>query len=161
MPSHTRTRIALGAAIALVTGIAQAQGCIELRNAAEVEQEYVDADGRQAKRLVPAGKVVPGTEVIYTITARNVCDKPAENIVIGNPVPAHMSYVAASAIGAGTDITYSLDGKAFAAAEALTVHEADGSRPARANEYRHVRWVFKAPFAPGATAFVRYRATLD
>lgn len=164
--SNTSTRnirIAL-AALSLAAGLVHAadKGCIELKNMAEVEQEYVDEQGQKAKRLVPAAKVVPGDQVIYTVTAKNVCDKPADNIAIANPVPEHMSYVPNSALGVGTEIAYSLDGADFKAAEQLTVREADGrERAARADEYRAVRWIFKNSFAPGATAFVRYRAALN
>jgi uncharacterized repeat protein (TIGR01451 family) len=141
---------------------AQDKGCIELKTTAEVEQEYVNEQGQKAKRLAPAGKVTPGDEVIWTITAKNVCDKPAENIVIANPTPQHMSYVANSAIGVGTVITYSLDNKEFQDAAALTVRAADGStRAARADEYRAIRWTYSAAFAAGATAFVRYRAVVN
>jgi uncharacterized repeat protein (TIGR01451 family) len=140
---------------------AQEKGCIELKTTAETEQEYVDEKGQKAKRLVPAGKVTPGDEVVWTITARNVCDKPAENVVVANPIPEHMSYAASSAMGVGTKITYSLDNRGFKDAAALTVREADGStRAARADEYRAIKWTYAAPFAPGATAFVRYRATV-
>jgi uncharacterized repeat protein (TIGR01451 family) len=138
---------------------AQDAGCIELKTTAEIEQEYVNEQGQKAKRLAPASKVTPGDEVIWTITAKNVCAKPAENIVIANPVPAHMTYVPGSALGVGTTITYSLGDDDFRDASALTVREANGAtRPARADEYRTVRWTYTAPFAPGATAFVRYRA---
>lgn len=138
---------------------AQQQNCIELTTSAETEQEYVNEQGQKATRLAPAAKVVPGNEVIWTITAKNVCGKPAENIVIANPVPEHMTYVANSAMGVGTAITYSIDGKEFSPAAALTVRDADGAtRAARPDEYRHVHWTYTASFAPGATAFVRYRA---
>lgn len=138
---------------------AQDKGCLELKTIAETEQEYLDARGQKATRLVPAAKVVPGDEVIWTITAKNVCSKPADRIVIANPVPAEMSYVANSAMGVGTDITYSLDGKDFKASTALTVTDASGvSRSARADEFRAVRWTYPSAFAPGATSFVRYRA---
>lgn len=145
-----------------VAAHAQDKGCIELKNTAEVEQEYVNEQGQKAVRLVPAAKVVPGDQVIFTVTAKNVCDKPADSIVIANPVPEHMSYVPSSALGTGADLAYSLDGKVFKAAEQLTVSDANGStRAARADEYRALRWVFKDSFAPGATAFVRYRAVLN
>lgn len=161
--SNRNIRAAL-AALSLATGLAHAadKGCIELRNSAEVEQDYLDAQGQRAKRLVPVAKVVPGDQVIYTLTAKNVCDKPADHIVIANPIPEHMRFVPDSALGVGTDIAYSLDGAEFKAAGQLTVQDADGStRIARTDEYRAVRWTFKSSFAPGATAFVRYRAALD
>jgi uncharacterized repeat protein (TIGR01451 family) len=158
----TSNRLALAIAVLLgLAGIAHAAdpGCIELKTVAESEQEYTNEAGQKAKRLVPAAKVVPGDEIVWTITARNVCNKAADNIVIANPVPEQMSYVANSAMGLGADITYSVDGKEFQTPAALIVHEANGARrTAAADDYRAVRWTYKNAFAPGATAFVRYRA---
>lgn len=134
-------------------------GCIELKTVAESEQEYTNDAGQRAKRLVPAAKVVPGDEVVWTITAKNVCDKAADNIVIANPVPEQMQYVANSAMGIGADIAYSVDGKEFNLPAALVIHDANGiRRTASADDYRAVRWTYKGAFAPGASAFVRYRA---
>ena len=141
---------------------AQNHNCIELQTLAQTEQQYTDEQGKAAKRLIAADKIVPGDEVIWTITAKNVCDTAAENIVIANPVPEHMSYVANSAMGVGTAITYSLDAQQFAPIGELTVAADDGSqRPARAEEIRAIRWTYTAPFPKGATAFVRYRATVN
>ena len=137
---------------------AQEKGCIELKTLAESEQEYVNEQGQKAIRLVPAAKVLPGDEVVWTIVAKNVCDKAAASIVIANPVPQHMSFVANSAMGVGTDITYSLDGKEFKTPNALVVSDNGSTRAARADEFRAVRWTYNTAFQPGATAFVRYRA---
>ena len=135
------------------------RGCIELKTVAESEQEYTNDAGQKAKRLVPAAKVLPGDEVVWTITAKNVCDKAADSIAIANPLPEQMSYVANSAMGTGADIAYSVDGKEFSAPAALVIHDANGiRRTASADDYRAVRWTYKGSFAPGATAFVRYRA---
>lgn len=136
--------------------------CIELKNDVQLEQQYTDAQGKPATRLVAPGKVVPGNEVIYTITAANVCNQPAGNVVINNPVPEHMSYVMNSAMGTGTDITYSLDGKSFAKLEALSVRNADGTtRAPRADEIKNIRWTYNTPINAGQTGFVRFRATLN
>jgi uncharacterized repeat protein (TIGR01451 family) len=137
------------------------KACIELKTSGEAEQEVVE-QGQKVKRLVPLGKVVPGSEVVWTITAVNVCKEPAANVVVANPVPEHMTYVANSAMGTGTDIVYSLDGKEFKNAPELQVRAADGTtRAARPDEYRAIRWTYKNAFAPGATAFVRYRAVVE
>ncbi|HPF25874.1 MAG: hypothetical protein R3F58_03560 [Steroidobacteraceae bacterium] len=138
-----------------------AAGCIVLKTVAEVEQPYTTDDGETAKRLVPAAKVVPGGEVVWTVTASNVCDKPAEKVAIDNPVPDHMRYVPDSAMGPGTDIAFSVDGRKFAPPGALTVSNADGSeRTARAEEYSHIRWTFKNALQPGSVAFARFRAVV-
>jgi uncharacterized repeat protein (TIGR01451 family) len=136
------------------------KACVELKTSAETEREVVE-QGQKVKRLLPAGKVVPGDEVVWTITATNVCQTAADNVVIANPVPEHMTYVAGSATGTGSDIAYSVDGREFKVAADLTVRGADGStRAARADEYRAIRWTYKNAFAPGASAFVRYRAVV-
>jgi uncharacterized repeat protein (TIGR01451 family) len=149
---------ALWIALTSAGAYAADKGCVELKTSAETEQEVVE-QGQKVKRLVPAGKIVPGGEVIWTITATNVCKEPTADVAIANPVPEHMSYVAGSAMGTGADIAYSLDGKEFKSAAELQVRAADGStHAARADEYHAIRWTYKNAFAPGATAFVRYRA---
>jgi uncharacterized repeat protein (TIGR01451 family) len=150
---------------AMSAGGAHAQtaerGCIELKTVAEVQETYVDERGNSATRLVPAGRVVPGDEITWTIVASNVCATPAGDVAITNPVPEHMRYVGNSAFGPGAQIEFSLDGAAFAAADALTVAEADGSsRPARAEDYSHIRWVLPRAMGPQESLMVRYRATV-
>ena len=153
--------VKIGAAALLLSSNAYAQqkACVTLKTDAQMEQEYTDAQGKPAKRLVPPGKVVPGNEVIWTITATNTCNTPAEKVVVDNAVPEHMVYVANSAMGPGTEMTFSLNGRDYAALNALTVREANGTtRPANADEIKNIRWVFTSAFAANATGFVRYRA---
>jgi uncharacterized repeat protein (TIGR01451 family) len=138
-----------------------AQGCILLKSTAEIAKEVVDSKGVKTVTMVPADKVVPGVEVTWTVTANNICKQPSDKVTINNAVPAHMSYVASSAFGAGSDITFSLDGKTFSGPAQLTVMENGAARPAHADEYKHIRWVFKDSLAPGATAVARFRAVLN
>jgi uncharacterized repeat protein (TIGR01451 family) len=148
---------------AATTALAQTaeRGCIELKTVAEIQEQYIDERGNPATRLVPAAKVVPGDEVVWTIVASNVCSAPAGDVAITNPVPQHMRYVGESAFAAGAAIEFSLDGNAFAAPAALTVTEADGSRrQARAEEYLAIRWVLSRPMGPNESWLVRYRAAV-
>jgi uncharacterized repeat protein (TIGR01451 family) len=161
---HTLTRIALLPLSLLAAMNVQAQAaknCIELKNDAQLEQQVTDAQGNKTTKLVAPGKVLPGNEVIYTITASNVCDKAATNVVINNAVPEHMTYVMNSAMGVGTDMVFSLDGTSFAKLEALTVKNADGStRAARAEDIKAIRWTYSTAINPGQSGFVRFRATV-
>jgi len=155
---------AIGAtAIVAATAAAQSteRGCIELKTTAELTQSYVDDNGKNATRLVPAAKVVPGDQVVWTIVASNVCAKPAADVAITNAVPEHMHYLGDTAFGPGAAIEFSLDGKSFAMPQALTVPAADGGkRAARADEYSHIRWVLGRPIGPSETLMVRYRAVV-
>ncbi len=140
---------------------AETAGCIELTTTASVEEEIRNSQGRRQTRLVEPAKVVPGDEVVWTITARNVCEKPVDKIVIRNPVPQHMKFVGGSADGTGTTITYSIDGDAFLPAAALTVTAPDGSaKPAPPEAFRHIRWAYQGALAPGELATVHYRAVV-
>ena len=142
--------------------LAQDKGCIELKTTAQIEQVIVGVDGQREVKLVPVATVTPGTEVIWTVTATNVCGKPAGDVAIDSPVPDHMVFIAESAIATAFAVSYSVDGQRYATPDALTVRAADGStRLARPEEYRHVRYAMRAALAPGAAVTARYRTRVE
>ena len=146
-----------------VSGIALASGEIELQTTARQEVQVLDDSGHPVTKLLTASKVVPGGEVVYTITARNVSDQPVETVVIDDPIPLHMIYVKGSAVGEGTTMTFSVDGgTSFHPTEELTViDEAGTARPAEARDFTHIRWTLDSPIPPSATKSVRFRAQLE
>jgi uncharacterized repeat protein (TIGR01451 family) len=110
--------------------------------------------------LAPADRVVSGDWVIYTLDVRNTAATTVRAPTVTYPVPEHMSYVAESAVGPATEISYSVDGgRSFDAAENLKVQAADGQlRPAAAADYTHIRWHLKNSLKGNSVAFVRFRA---
>ena len=113
--------LSLGLSLTPFAAHAQQAGNIEVKNVAEVETEVKDAKGKVTIKRAPAAKVVPGSEVIYTTTFKNLGSKAAGNIVINNPLPLNTTLTAGSVFGANTNITYSLDGKVFATPDKLKV----------------------------------------
>ena len=147
--------------LASFAAMAQEKDCVSLKTESQVERDVVDAQGKTSKQLAPPGKIVPGNEIVWVITAHNKCAKPAEKVTINNSVPAQMTYVANSAAGKDATITYSLDGRDYAKQIELVVREADGkSRAARADEIKALRWVI-ASIAPNTTATARYTAKVN
>jgi uncharacterized repeat protein (TIGR01451 family) len=142
--------------------LAEETGTVVLTTTAETEVEFVDESGQTGVRRVKAAKVVPGDEVVYTIHCTNQGQEPAEDVVITNPIPEHMTYVDRSATGAGAKITFSVDGgETYGSADDLAVNTAKGEeRPATAADYTHVRWSLVRPLAPAETGTVSYRAEL-
>ena len=132
---------------------------VEFTNKAEVDITTIK-DGKKEVSRVPAKKVAPDGEVIYTTTFKNTIDKPISNIVVTNPIPANMSYSADSATGANTVITFSVDsGKTYDAPEKLTVAGKDGKqRPAQAADFTHIRWIYKGDLATGKSSDVGFKA---
>ena len=155
--------IALAAAVAGPAFAQAGGGDIEFRNIAEQEVEAKAADGKMEKKRVPVAKAVPGAEVIYTSTFRNVGKRPAANIQVVNPVPANTTLVGGSAFGENTELTFSADGgKTWAAADKVKVIGADGKeRSAAASEFTHVRWVYRGELAPGKQGVVGFRVVVN
>lgn len=143
--------------------VAQEETGMELTITAWEEEEVVAANGQTELRRVEAVSIVPGDIVIYTIGYVNRGTAPAENVMIDNPIPEHMIYREGSAIGLGTTITLSVDGGMnYAAPATLRVKEKDGTvRPARPEDYTHIRWTFTAPVPSEAEGYVEYRALLE
>ena len=152
--------INISASLLLAVFSSQLMAQIEVTTVAETEITETDAQGKKSIKRTAAVSVIPGTEVIYTITAKNTGNEPASNIVVNNPVPANTVYVDGSAFGADTVITFSVDGgKSYGKAEELTVIDAAGnSRAARAEDYTHVRWTLQVELQAGQQAEVWYRA---
>jgi len=154
--------IAVLAGAAMGVNAAMAQNTLQLETKSFREVEIVQPDGSRKKELAPTEKMVPGDEVIYVTTYRNVGKQPAESVVITNPVPEALLYKAGSANGERSKAEVSVDGgKQYGELEKLTVKDADGkARPATAADVTHLRWAVKADVAPGAEGKVTYRATI-
>ena len=155
-----KTLISIIASLLLILFSRPLMAQIEVSTVAEVEVTETNAQGEQVTKRIAATTVVPGSEVIYTITAKNTGAEPAEQIVVTNPVPPETVYVRGSATGAGTVITFSVDGgMSWDVPARLTVTGPDGKpRPAVAEDYTHVRWTFAESLAPARQAPVAYRA---
>lgn len=141
----------------------QEKGAVELKAVAEMEVEVINDEGQKEVQRVPAAKVVPGDIVIYTIYYTNNGADSAENFVITNPVPEHMTYLTESAGGENTEITFSVDGgKSYSIPGDLTVTDSEGNQKiAGPSDYTHIRWALNQPVAPGDTGYVYFNAQLE
>jgi len=124
-----------------------------------VETRENATDGTVRTRLVPAGRVVPGNHVVYRLSITNGGSKPANGVVIANPVPAGMQYVGPATGSPAPEV--SVDGKSFGPLATLRIATADGRvRPAAAADVRVVRWRLAQPVAAGGAQQVAFRALL-
>jgi uncharacterized repeat protein (TIGR01451 family) len=163
---HSRLFIEIFTAVGLLLMVAaaaaqEAADPLTIKAIAEVESKSI-VHGREVTKLIPADRVVPGDQVIYTLEVRNsgaALDAP----VVVHPVPEHMRYVADSAVGPGAEVSYSVDGgRSFDRAENLKVPGKDGEpRPAVAADYTHIRWRLKNSLKANSVAFVRFRARVE
>jgi uncharacterized repeat protein (TIGR01451 family) len=118
-------------------------------------------DGHDTTRLVNADEVVPGDEVIYTLEIHNISAIAIPPPTVDYPIPEHMRYVANSAIGAGADVSYSVDhGRTFDRPENLKISDAHGARPAMPADYTHIRWQLKHILKGNSVAMAHFRAVV-
>lgn len=162
MKNFLKSVLAVAAFSAALPAMSQEEGHLNVRTIVQKEEVSVSDTGEIQRRLVPAATVVPGDDVVYTITFTNTSDEVAENIVITNPLAGELTYVEGSAFGPGTTIEFSVDGGVnYAAAGELTVTEDGEVRPARTEEFTHIRWVMKNELQAGAQGLARFRARLN
>lgn len=161
MPKKFLTTMGLLLLLALPVQAAE-KGGIELKSTAEVDITVKNDKGAKEVMRVDAANanVVPGDTVIFTTHYANLGSQPATNVVIHNPVPAHMLYLDDSAAGEGARIEFSIDnGKTFARPEQLKIKTTEGKeRMATAAEYTHIRWTILGEIGPGAKGLVSYKA---
>jgi len=153
---------AVSAAYGQTLAYAQEAGHLKLMTVVQKEEITVSASGERESELVEANTVVPGDSVVYTITFENVSEDAAENITITNPVPVNLTYEPGSAFGPGTVIEFSVDGgQQYGSPESLFVTDNGDVRPARADDYTHIRWVLQDELPAGAQGMARFRARLN
>ena len=122
-------------------------GPLEARIVVETQVEDPRPDGSLEKRFVETLRLEAGQEVYYTIRVTNPGKAPVQNVVVTKRMPFGVDYVSGSAAGPACVIEFSSDNAAsFAAGD-------------KKGDYTHVRWTFRRPLAPGATALLRFRAT--
>ncbi|MDZ4254206.1 MAG: hypothetical protein U1A72_16690 [Sulfuritalea sp.] len=162
-----KTRLLLTANLLLLLGaasfdLAAADAGIRITSIAETEIEVVASDGTKRIKRTSLERAIPGTEVIFTNRVENLSGKPAQELVIDNPIPKETGYKAGSAFGKDTQIAFSADGgKSYDLAAKLRVKGADGRpRVALPDEYTHIRWTLPGQFAAGKSGEVGFRAVV-
>ena len=159
----TRTFCVFLLASIFTIGSANTSSAIELTSIVEQEVTSLDEQGNKVVKRVPAEKVLPGKEVIYTTRFKNNGSEPAEDIIISNPIPQHTIYKLESATGKETDVVYSVNGgKSFHHSNQLRVVAQDGSeRIAEAKDYTDIRWIYQGQLQPGDEGVVEFRVVLQ
>jgi len=145
----------------LLAMVSMAQANVSINSASFQEQTKITASGEKVKEWVKASKVVPGTVIRYMNTLNNDGAKSATKLVIKNPIPKNMEYVANSAsCSSGCVLSYSVDGgKSYKQPEKLYLGEGKERHLAKASEYTDIRWVVDS-LGANAQSSVEYKARL-
>ncbi|PCI08222.1 MAG: hypothetical protein COB77_02825 [Gammaproteobacteria bacterium] len=137
------------------------EGAIRFSNNAFKQVISKAADGTVQYDYIEPSLVLPDDVILYEIVFENISGQEISNIVINNPIANNSVYRDSSAAGDSTDITFSVDGKNFAAAGALTVKDSSGkSWQAKPEDYTAIRWLYKKALKPGEKSKVTYKTSI-
>ncbi len=136
-------------------------GAIRFSNNAFKQVISKEAGGSTKYDYVEPGLVLPNDVILYEIIFENISKQAVSNIVVNNPIANNSIYRDSSATGDATEISFSVDGKKFASADALTVKDKTGkSWQAKPKDYVAIRWVYKKTLKPGEKGKVTYKTTI-
>ena len=137
------------------------EGAIRFSNNAFKQVISKAADGSTQYDYIEPGLVLPDDVILYEIVFENISDQDVSNIVINNPIPNNSKYRGSSATGESTVITFSVDGKNFASADALKLKDKTGKTwQAKPEDYVAIRWLYKKTLKPGEKGKVTYKTTI-
>jgi len=137
------------------------EGAIRFSNNAFKQVASKAADGSVQYDYVEPGMVLPDDVILYEVVFENISNQKVSNIVVNNPIPNNSNYRAGSATGDSTVITFSVDGKKFAPADALKVkNKSGGSVRAKPEDYVAIRWLYKKILKPGEKSKVTYKTVI-
>ena len=142
----------------LPSAAALAADHVALDNDVFVERVRTDAAGKRRILLEEPRAVVPGDRLVFVLRYRNDGTRPADRLVVTNPLPAAVRFADAG----GARPLVSVDGgRQWGSLSELTVAEADGTRrAAQPADVTHVRWAFDKPIPAGGTGKLLFRGVV-
>ncbi|MBW4508869.1 MAG: DUF11 domain-containing protein [Scytonematopsis contorta HA4267-MV1] len=138
----------------------QKQPQVQLQLDAEKLVITKDTQGKENKKwqtLKGQAVVLPGDILRYTISGKNISDKPVKNLVIDQAIPKGTIYVlkSAKAVNNVGKIYFRVDAESkFVENPTVKVTVNNGkvaTQPAPANKYTHIRFILNNPVAVNTT----------
>jgi len=151
----------LKTSLVLCTVASLAQANVSISSTSFQELTKVTPSGEKSKEWVKTEKIVPGTVVRYVNTLENSGVEIATKLLVKNPIPNNMEYVADSAACQGTcSVSYSIDGgQTFNDPSELYVGVGENRHVAKASEYTDIQWIVNS-LSANSQSFVEYKARL-
>jgi uncharacterized repeat protein (TIGR01451 family) len=149
----TKTLLFAAAAAALMAAGAASAGEATLSAAVFKEVETRAADGRVSTVLKPAARITPGDQVVYVLTYRNGGERPAEGVVVINPIARDLVYAGPADV---RPPMVSVDGETFGPLTAL-IKDGAAAKPA---DVTTLRWRLDQPVPAGGEVQLSFRARL-
>lgn len=147
-----------------VSSAALAKPNLQMNVTAEKEVTVTEG-GKAVVKRVKADKSAPGETLIFTLSYTNAGDEKAVDVKLDNPLPGGTRYVADSATGANSLVSFSVDGgKTFAKPDQLAVEKVVAGKKekgrAQVADYTTIRWVI-SEIQPGQSGQVSFRAQVQ
>jgi uncharacterized repeat protein (TIGR01451 family) len=135
-------------------------------NLIEEKEVKVLKEGKWIEEKMPVEKVNNQDTLVYTITYVNKGKTGAKDISIVDPIPEGTVYLPESAVGKGSEITYSIDGGKRYQPQPVkyVITKPDGTQEekiASADMYTNIKWVVKDLVLPGHSGRVSFKVKVN
>jgi uncharacterized repeat protein (TIGR01451 family) len=157
--------VLLAASLAGSTTAAWANGKPSLRVTVDVAREVtkLGPDGRAEVELASAKEVRSGDVLVYTLRYENLGDGDARRAVLSDPVPVGTVLIRDSVVGAGTEITFSIDGETYDQWPRIQRRNDAGEIEwveAPAAAVKHIRWKLAQAVPPGGSGSAVFKVVV-
>lgn len=151
-------KYALASAAALFSMTAAHATSVELSSKIFVEKTTQLPNGTKRTVLEAPKTILPGDQLVFVVNYKNVEAKPANNIIITNPLPNAVKFIETQD---GSEIVSVDGGNVWGQLSQLTVRKADGTmRPAFASDVTHLRWKLPKSIGAGAGGKLIFRGAV-
>ena len=161
-----RTTLVHGLVALAMATTAAAAGNPNLNVTVDVVREVsnVAADGSAKVTLEPAAEARTGDVLVYTLRYENVGDGEARSAVLSDPIPTGTVLIRDSVVGSGTEISFSVDGKAYGEWPRIQRRNDDGELvwvDAPPSAVKHIRWKLAQNVPPGGSGSALFKVVVQ
>jgi uncharacterized repeat protein (TIGR01451 family) len=151
--------------LSFLASAAYAAPQVELNITVEKDVTSTNDKGEEVTQRVLAEEAIQGDTLFYSIHYKNIGDEAATNVQLDNPIAEGNRYIANSAWGDNSIITFTINGKEYQPASQLNKNiKTDNGKAeqqlAVAEDYTAIRWQVKE-IKPGATGKVGFNTSVD
>lgn len=138
---------------------------VSLRSEVKIERTVTDAEGKETKALFSPDNiaVVPGDNILFTLSVNNTGAQPAVGFKATNPMPTAVQFDSVTENWAEVSIDNGVTWGKLADFKVKTkdvAGTAEVERAATAQDVTHVRWIFADAILPGTQRTVSYRGVV-
>jgi len=123
-----------------------------------VERSKTADDGQKSIVLEEPNTVLPGDNLVFIVSYKNIGDQTATDFTVTNPMPRAVRFAGSSN---GAELVSVDGGESWGSLPQLRISDSEGNqRPASMADVTHIKWNLKQTLAPGQGGKIVFRGVV-